>query len=210
MTCRKWMLPLVIAMSAAVQCSDMVSRLDLKRLLNDPAALSKLIIRYQSSRNKVLFVYGTGRVVRQTTSPHVSDSLVPTCSGRISQEAVRDLVQLMIGRHFFDLPIRSYWFATASDGEDDYWDVVKLHSIIIDDGASRARRDFGAGVYMEQQESIPEAFAAVEARLLEIEKSGIEDKPCRVAPGIRLPAAQQPGAIGEEMKWPRTLKRTTT
>jgi hypothetical protein len=113
----------------------------------------------------------------------------------------------MLDKRFFDLPIRTYWYATAADDEDDYWDKIKLHSIIIDDGTFRAQRDFAAGIWMDNQESIPKNFAAVEAKLLETEKSATGDKPCRIAPGIRLPPAQHPGNAVEELRWSQSLTR---
>lgn len=192
---------LVLAPSVALYASQWAEKLDLNRLLTNPEALSTLVIRYQPNRTEVLYVYGTGKVVHQNVSPHLSDALVPTCTGRISEEQVQDLIRFMLARHFFDLPINSYYYSTASDDEDDYWNAVKLHSIIMDDGISRARRDFAAGVWLDKQKTLPTDFVVVEEKLRAIQDVATGNKPCHLAPGIRLPVAQQPTIAPQEFKW---------
>ena len=76
---------------------------------------------------------------------------------------------------------------TASDDEVDCWNAVQLHEIFIDDGKDHASRQFAAGVYQDRKESIPPEFAAIELILQRIGKAA-EGKPCRMAPGIKLPS----------------------
>jgi hypothetical protein len=199
--CCRLFLSLILTAGIPLECSTLTKSLDLNRLLNDPNALTSLVIRYQASQTEVLYVYGSGKVVKQTVLPQLSDALVPTCTGRISNEQVRDLVQFMSEHRFFGLPLNSYYYATASDDEDDYWNAVKVHSIVVDDGISRAHRDFAAGVWLGWQQTLPENFVAIENKLLGIQESATANKPCRLAPGIRLPAAQQPTVVPQELKW---------
>jgi hypothetical protein len=171
----------------ALSASELVERLDLKKVLNDSAALDKLVIEYRPTDTSVLFVYGTGRVVTQAHPQIGSSELVPTCVGKIGQAEVRGLVQEMINHRFFDLPLNEYYFMTASDEGDDFWRALKLHSITIDDGHSRASRQFADGIYQDKKQTIPADFAAIEEILVRMGKSAVTDKPCHVAPGISLP-----------------------
>ncbi|MBV8049596.1 MAG: hypothetical protein JOZ80_00325, partial [Acidobacteriaceae bacterium] len=128
---------LVVTVSSA---SDLVARIDLKRMLNDLTALNKLVIEYRPTDKSALFVYGTGKVVTQAHRPIGSNELVPTCVGKVDQAEVKGLIQEIISHHFFDLPLNEYYFMTAADEGDDFWRELKLHSITIDDGNSRASR----------------------------------------------------------------------
>jgi hypothetical protein len=177
----------ILFVVTAMTASDLAERLDLKKLLGDSAALDKLVIEYRPTDNSVLFVYGTGRVVTQAHPKIGSSELVPTCVGKIDQAEVRGLVQEMINHRFFDLPPNEYYFITASDDGDDFWRALKLHSITIDDGHSRASRQFADGTYQDKKQAIPADFAAIEEILMRMEKSAIGDKPCHIAPGINLP-----------------------
>lgn len=170
--------------------SELAERLDLKRLLTDSAALDQLVIEYQPSDNTVVFVYGTGRVVKQARPQVGSYELVPTCTGRVGQDEVQGLVQALISRRFFDLPLRSYYFMTASDDGDDFWRALKLHSITIDDGQTRASRQFADGIYQDKKQTIPADFAAIEEILIRMGKSATSGKPRHMAPGISLPVRQ--------------------
>jgi hypothetical protein len=177
----------ILFVVGALSASELAERLDLKKVLSDSAALDKLVIEYRPTNNSVLFVYGTGRVVTQAHPQIGSSELVPTCVGRIGQAEVKGLVQEIINHRFFDLPLNEYYFITASDDGDDFWRALKLHSITIDDGHSRASRQFADGIYQEKQQTIPADFAAIEEILLRMGKSAIGDKPCHIAPGIDLP-----------------------
>jgi hypothetical protein len=179
---------LVLLVGTALGGSELPGRIDLKRLLSDPAALDRLTIEYRPSYKSVLFIYGTGRVVKQALPNIGSSEIVPTCTGKIGQTEVKGLVEEFIDRHFLNLPVKTYYFITASDDSDDFGRALSLHSITIDDGESRASRQFADGVYQDQKQMIPADFAALEEVMVRIEKSAIGDKPCHMAPGISLPS----------------------
>jgi hypothetical protein len=177
----------ILLLVTALKASELGERIDLARLLNDSAALDKLAIEYRPTDSLVVFVYGTGRVVTQAHPKIGSSELVPTCVGKIDKAAVRELVQEMINHQFFNLPLNEYYFITASGDSDDFWSALKLHSITIDDGRSRASRQFADGIYQAKKQSIPADFAAIEEIVVRMKKSAIADKPCHMAPGISLP-----------------------
>ena len=72
------------------------------------------------------------------------------------------MVRALINRHFFDLPSRSYVYRTISSDEYEFWKAVKLHSITIDDGKTRASRQFADGIYYDRKQILPPDFIAVE------------------------------------------------
>ena len=81
--------------------------LDLEPLLQDPAALQRLTVVYQPPIHKgwaqLFFVRGDGSLILQAYPDRpmaVTD--VPTCRAKVSQDVVKDLVRLIIQRHFFD------------------------------------------------------------------------------------------------------------
>jgi len=177
----------ILAGATALIASELVERLDLQKPLHDSAALNQLVIEYRPANNSILLVYGTGKLVTQAHPQVGSSELAPTCIGKISQADVKGLVQEIINHRLFDLPLNEYYFMTASDDGDDFWRALKLHSITIDDGHSRASRQFAAGIYQGKKQTIPTDFAAIEELLLRTGKSAIGDKPCHIAPGINLP-----------------------
>jgi hypothetical protein len=178
----------VLAMAVSLaNSSELADQLDLPRLLADSAALQRLIVLYKPNPDEVLFVYGSGKVVKQAHRIDMSDALVPTCTGQIAEVEVRELVTAFIDHHFLDLPTRSYALILASDDVDEYWRKLKLHSIIIDDGRVRAKRDFAEGEYLGKKEPIPADFIAIESLLKTIEKRATSGGPCHIAPGIKLP-----------------------
>jgi hypothetical protein len=184
----------VLFVSTLYGDSEIVERLDLERFLTDPTALAKLVIEYEPGDSTTVFVYGNGRLVKQAR-PLISDALVPTCSGKISQEEVKDLIRSFISHQFFDLPTRSYAYMTVNDDSDDFWKALKLHSITIDDGKTRASRQFAEGIYEGRKEPIPMDFTAIEDALRSIEHEATEGKPCRLSPGIKLPPAHWPQPV---------------
>src|SRR5450432_2330829 len=137
----------ILAGATALIASELVERLDLQKPLHDSAALNQLVIEYRPANNSILLVYGTGKLVTQAHPQVGSSELAPTCIGKISQADVKGLVQEIINHRLFDLPLNEYYFMTASDDGDDFWRALKLHSITIDDGHSRASRQFAAGIY---------------------------------------------------------------
>jgi len=188
-------LAVLLVLVTAALGSESAQKIDLKALLSDPAAMEKLVIEYRPDMQTFLFVYGTGRVVKQAHSIRAPNALVPTCTGKIGQDEVRELVQEIVVHHFFDLPIRSFVFARASDDFDDFLKELKLHSIVIDDGSHRAHRDFAEGIYNDKKEFIPLDFSAIEEVLRRIEKSALGNKPCTISPGIQLPPVTSSGVL---------------
>jgi len=172
--------------------SELVDHFDLHQLLTDPAKLENLIIEYDTPDHVSMFLYGTGSVAKQVRPPLTSSLLVPTCRGKVERDAVKEVVAALMAYHFFELPSRQFWYATASDDEADFWQEVQLHTITLDDGTHQSTRAFAAGKFMDKKETIPSDFAAVEVILQRIGKSATEGKPCRVAPAVKLPPSTEP------------------
>jgi hypothetical protein len=171
----------LVLLTATANTSQFRDSLDLAQYLDDSAALNKLIIRYDDSTSKLLFVYGDGRVVRQTSMP---GDLVPTCKGRVEQDRIRLLVGGFISNRFFDLPQKSYLVIVAADNP---WKEMKLHSITFDDGTAHAKREFAYGTYGGKTEPVPWEFSKSEEMLVQLEREAIRRQPCQVAPRIELP-----------------------
>lgn len=151
--------------------SDWRERIELTRLLSDPAALDKLVIIYRPTYRQTLFVFGTGKVVLQTYPPSFfpqDTALLPTCIAHKSQDDIRDIIRTMIRAHFFELPQKSYVDTGDANSEIEFEKEVKDHSIVVDDGASRAYRDFAEGQYRGKSEQIPAAFDEVEVALRQL------------------------------------------
>jgi len=174
--------------AVVVSGSELKHRIDLERLLTDSTALQRLKILYEPSSHLRIFVYGTGKVITQARPERTLSymGLVPTCSGSVSEKEIRSLIEDLKARKFFDLPEKGYIYITASDEFDDWFEALKLHGIILDDGQFRARRSFAAGIYMEQQQKLPEDFIAVEAKLDRIAREAIGNEPCRMAAAIKF------------------------
>jgi hypothetical protein len=157
-----------------------------ERLLSDPKTLSTLVIEYEPGDTTSLFVYGTGIVVKQA-HPSPSPGLLPTCTGTVDQDELKQLIRTFITHHFFDLPVRSYLYVTASDDMDDFWRALKLHSITLDDNETRASRQFAEGMYQDRKEPIPQVFSKIEEVLQRIEREATQGKPCHMEPAVKLP-----------------------
>ena len=67
------------------------------------------------------------------------------------------------------------------NNEIEFQKAVKLHSIVVDDGASRAHRDFAEGKYQGGDEMIPPAFGDVEGALRRVAGSLLNGVPCPMA-----------------------------
>ncbi len=189
----------LVALSIALlgsggQSTQLSESLDLRRLLAKPKMFDQLAIEYESGDDIALFVYGTGAVVKQVR-PMRAPALVPTCSGKVGQEKVRELIEAMVRLHFFKLPVRSYPLAFASDDEVDFWKALKVHSITIDDGENRAGRQFAEGVSQGRKEPIPQNFVAIEKLLQDMRQQATEGKPCHMAPILKLPPLDAPEAV---------------
>jgi hypothetical protein len=145
----------ILLVAIAVPGSELANSLDLERLLGDSAAFGRLVIEYEPGDDTVLLVYGAGRVVKQPRPRFSSNNIVPTCTGRVDQDEIREVVRALINRHFFDLPSRSYVYRTVSNDDDEFWKALKLHSITIDDGKTRASRQFADGIYYDRKQTLP-------------------------------------------------------
>lgn len=162
---------------------------DLEPLLNDPVALQKLKVIYSPPTRKgwrqVFFVRGDGSLILQAYPDRpmpVTD--IPTCRANVSQDAVKDLVRLIIQTHFFDLPEKQFIFVYAAQGKEE----LELHTITIDDGLAKTRRTFGIGNFAGREEKIPSDFSAVEDELQRLRDSAFppDGKPCHLARAIKF------------------------
>ena len=172
-------------------------RIELDRLLSDPAALDKLVIIYRPTYRQTLFVFGMGKVILQTYPPSFfpqDTALLPTCTANKSQSDVKDVIRTMIRAHFFDLPQKSYVDTGDENNEIEFEKEVKDHSIVVDDGASRAYRDFAEGQYRGKNKQIPVAFGEVEDALRRLAGSVLNGAPC---------------PMGHYMEWRRTGRGET-
>jgi hypothetical protein len=115
-------------------------------MLHDDKALQKLTIMYQYDPRakhgfQMFFVRGDGSLTLQAYPERpMAAGDIPTCWNRVSQDKVKGLVQLMIERHFWDLPERWFFFLNASQSE-----VLEIHTIAVDDGFAQARGFLGSG-----------------------------------------------------------------
>jgi hypothetical protein len=163
--------------------SEFSPSIDLKKYLNDPAQMNKLVIQYRDSTQNVLFIYGTGRVVRQT-DPLTSADLVPTCEGKVGQDRIRELLQRLISTRFFDLPAKSF---LVFNGTAEDWKEMRLHTIVFDDGSRRAQRSFAYGTYDGKSEPVPNTFSDSEKLLQQLEAEAIPPGHCHFAAKLDLP-----------------------
>jgi hypothetical protein len=159
----------------------------LEPLLKDPAALQKLKIMYlppvRRGWGQVFVVRGDGSLILQAHPDRpMSVADIPTCTARVSQDAVKDLVRLIIQKRFFDLPEKQFFFLYASQGEE-----LELHTITIDDGLAKTSRTFGIGKFAGKEEQIPPDFSAIEDELKRLRDSAFPPggKPCHFAPAIK-------------------------
>ena len=181
---RRFLLLGFFFISLGASSSRFGESLDLNRLIRNETALKKLLIEYDRYGFPSLFVYGDGRVVSQSNSQ--PGDLLPTCTGRVPQERIKQLLQGFVEHHFFDLPERSFVVIVASD---DPWAQMKLHAIIFDDDVTRAQRTFAYGTYGTNREPIPMDFSESEKLLQALEDEAIGVKPCGIGPRIELPKA---------------------
>jgi len=164
--------------------SEWHNRIDLDRFLSDPAALDRLVIIYRPTYRQTWFVFGTGRVVLQTYPPGCfpqRETLLPTCTADKSRDEIREVIRTMARAQFFDLPEKSFVDTGDEDNEIEFQKAVKLHSIVVDDGASRAHRDFAEGKYQGRDEKIPAAFGDIEGALRWVASSLLNGAPCPMA-----------------------------
>jgi hypothetical protein len=163
--------------------------LNLEPLLQDPAALQRLMVVYRPPIHggwvQLFFVRGDGSLILQTYPDRpmfVTD--VPTCRAKVSQDVVKDLVRLIIQRHFFELPEKQFIFVYAAQGNEK----LELHTITIDDGLTKTSRTFGVGTFAGKEEKIPPDFSVIEDELKRLKDSAFppDGKPCHFAPAIKF------------------------
>lgn len=161
--------------------SEWRKRIELTRLLSDSGALDKLVIIYRPTYRQTLFVFGTGKIVLQTYPPNFfsqNAAILPTCTANKSQSEIRDVIHTMILSHFFDLPEKSFVYTGDQNNEIEFEKEVKQQSIVVDDGANRAYRDFAGGKYQGMNEQIPAAFDDVENALRRLAGSDLNGAAC--------------------------------
>ncbi len=163
-----------------------VQQFDLVPMLHDTQALQKLRIMYDSPTQhgfQLLFVHGDGSLILQTYSGRpMATSDVPTCRERVDQDKIKELVRLIISKHFWELPEKRFLFINGEPSHAEF----ELHRIFISNGIERAVRDFGVGTYAGKQESIPDDFATIELRLQKLAESTFSNKPCHLAPAVEF------------------------
>jgi hypothetical protein len=164
-------------------------RLDLEPLLQDPAALQRLTVVYLPPSQKgwiqLFFVRGDGSLILQAHPDRpMAITDLPTCRAKVSQDVVKDLVQLIIQRHFFELPEKQFIFLYAAQGNEK----LELHTITINDGLAKTSRTFGDGKSGGKEEKIPPDFSAIEDELKRLKDSAFppDGKPCHFAPAIKF------------------------
>lgn len=163
--------------------------LDLEPLLQDPAALQRLTVVYLPPTHagwvQRFFVRGDGSLILQAYPDRplaVTD--IPTCRAKVSQDVVKDLVRLIIKRHFFELPEKHFIFVYAAQGDEK----LELHTITVDDGLAKTSRTFGVGKFAGKEEKIPPDFSAIEDELKRLKESAFppDGKPCHFAPAVKF------------------------
>jgi len=97
---------------------------------------------------------------------------------------VKDLVRLIIQRHFFELPEKQFIFVFAAQGNEK----LELHTITIDDGLAKTSRTFGVGKFAGKEEKILPDFSMIENELKRLKDSAFppDGKPCHFAPAIKF------------------------
>jgi len=164
-------------------------RLDLESLLQDPAALQRLTVVYLPPSQKgwiqLFFVRGDGSLILQAHPDRpMAIADIPTWRAKVSQDVVKDLVQLIIQRHFFELPEKQFIFLYAAQSNEK----LELHTITINDGLVKTSRTFGVGKFAGKEEKIPPDFSAIEDELKRLKDSAFppDGKPCHFAPAIKF------------------------
>jgi len=171
--------------AVAVQWRD---RIDLTRFLDDPSLLPQLSIRYSYPERpaQIFFIRGNGSLVLQQlpSQPGTWNSLVPTCTAHTEGDTFRKLVRLLVDRHFFDLPQKTFLFLSASDDPEKQ---VHIHTITVYTQGLMAARSFATGTYGMEAQSIPADFAAIESEIQRIRDDAFpQSGPCHVAAPLRF------------------------
>ena len=159
---------------------------DLEGMLRDPAALQKLKLAYWPTPREsvqVFFVYGDGSLIWQAyPNRSMSRDLVPTCRNKVSTDTVKNLVRLIIEKHFLDLPEKQFLMLEIAQGRQE----IEFHSIAIDDGVGTARKTFAVGEFAGKRESLPPDFLSIEKEVQRLKESAFPHSKitCHFAPAI--------------------------
>ena len=158
-------------------------------MLQDPAALQKLTVVYlplgQKGWIQLFFVRGDGSLILQAHPDRpMAITDIPTCRTKVDQDVVKNLVQLIIQRHFFELPEKHFIFLYMAQGNEE----LELHTITVADGLAKTSRTFGVGKFAGKEEKIPPDFSAIEDELKRLKNSAFppDGKPCHFAPAIKF------------------------
>jgi hypothetical protein len=161
-------------------------QLGLEGMLGDEAALQELKIAYLPPTRESyqrFFVYGDGSVIWQAYPRRsMSLALIPTCRNKVGTDTVKNLVHMIIEKHFLDLPERQFLVAGVEPEREE----LEFHTISIDDGVGAARKTFAVGEYAGRRESLPPDLVSIEKELQGIKESAFpHDKiTCHFAPAI--------------------------
>ena len=165
---------------------SLTHQLDLQVMMRDNQSQQKLRIVYDSPTEHgfhLLFVSGDGTLVLQAYPRRMmSTTDVPTCKERVSPDKVKEILRLMIDKHFWELPEKQFIFIGGEPSESE----LELHSIFVSNGVEKAGRTFGSGTYGGKPESIPADFSVVERQFKNLEQAAFSGKPCHLAPAIKL------------------------
>lgn len=162
------------------------SKLDLEPMLHDDRALAKFAVMYESPTagrsSRLLFVHGDGSLALQMYPGRpMATTDMPTCTGQVAPQEIQDLIKTMIERHFWSLSEKQYMFLGRVPTNEEFG----LHQIFVGNGSEKSVRSFGAGMYMDKKESIPEDFAAIEQYLKKFADIALT-KPCHFAPALEF------------------------
>jgi hypothetical protein len=177
---------LTILLLCGLQDAEPRHHLDLEGMLRDEAALQKLKIAYLPPARESyqrFFVYGDGSVIWQAyPNRSMSLALIPTCRNGVSTDTVKNLVRLIIEKHFLDLPEKQFLMVDVEPGTEE----LEFHTISIDDGVGTARKTFAIGEFAGKRESLPSDFLSIEKELQRLKESAFPHSKitCHFAPAI--------------------------
>jgi hypothetical protein len=177
-----------ILLLCVLQDAEPRHQFDLEGMLEDPAALQKLKFAYFPPAHEnvqAFFVYGDGSVIWQAyPNRSMSRALVPTCRNKVSTDTVKNLVRLIIEKHFLDLPERQFLMLEIGQGRKE----IEFYTISIDDDVGTARKTFAIGEFAEKRESLPTDFLSIEKELQRLKEPAFPHSKitCHFAPAITI------------------------
>jgi hypothetical protein len=161
-------------------------QLDLEAILGDSESQKKLTIMYDSPLPQgfeLVFVRGDGSLILQRYPGRPMARMdVSTCTDKIGQDQVKQLLSLIASRHFWELPEKNFLFLGGEPSHKEF----QVHRIFISDGTERAGRVFADGTYPGKQEAIPEDFAVIEQQFKQLAQSAFAGKACHLAPAVQF------------------------